>query len=46
VLKIINNSHGKGVYTWADGRTYKGEWKNNKMDGQGEFTWPGESYLY
>lgn len=26
-------SHGNGVYIWSDGRVYKGEWKNNKMDG-------------
>lgn len=25
---------------------YKGEWKNNKMDGNGEFTWPdGRKYI-
>ena len=43
-----NNIHGFGglcglyfigVYQWSDGRTYEGEWKNNKMDGKGTFSW-------
>lgn len=29
-----------GVYNWSDGREYQGEWKNNKMEGQGTFQWP------
>jgi len=34
-----------GVYNWSDGRIYKGEWKNNKMEGTGEFKWPdGRKY--
>jgi hypothetical protein len=28
------------VYKWADGRIFEGDWKNNKMEGQGVFTWP------
>ena len=32
-LLIYFYSHGVGTYTWSDGRTYKGDWKNNKMDG-------------
>ena len=24
--------HGKGVYTWKDGRKYEGEYKNDKKD--------------
>ncbi len=28
-----------GVYKWSDGRSYEGEWKNNKMDGKGDFSW-------
>lgn len=39
---------GKGVYvlyiikvfTWNDGRIYKGEYKNDKKEGYGIFTWP------
>jgi len=22
-----NNIHGMGIYTWADGRRYNGQWK-------------------
>ena len=32
------------MYEWIDKRKYIGEWKNNKMDGNGEFFWPGISY--
>jgi hypothetical protein len=31
--------HGKGIYTWKDGRKYEGEYKNDKKDGYGEYTW-------
>lgn len=27
------NYIGKGTYSWADGRQYIGDWKNNKMHG-------------
>jgi len=34
-----------GVYTWADKRQFIGDWKNNKMDGEGVFVWPdGRKY--
>ena len=34
-----------GVYKWADGRDYSGEWLANKMDGFGVSTWPdGKRY--
>lgn len=34
-----------GIYQWADGRCFNGEWKNNKMEGRGVFTWPdGRKY--
>ena len=29
--------HGRGVFTWADGRKYDGEWKDARSDGV--FTW-------
>lgn len=29
-----------GIYNWSDGREYRGEWKNNKMEGSGVFKWP------
>ena len=31
--------HGKGVMTYADGSTYKGEYKNGKPHGHGVFKW-------
>ena len=37
--------HGRGVYTWPDGRKYDGEYKDDKKDGQGTYTWPdGKRY--
>ena len=32
--------HGKGVYTWPDGRKYDGDYVDNKMHGKGVYTWP------
>ena len=34
-LKMIKNGYGE--YEWADGRKYKGFWKNGKQQGKGEF---------
>ena len=28
--------NGKGIFKWADGSTYEGEFKDNKMDGYGK----------
>ena len=28
------------IYIWSDKREYNGQWKDNKMDGYGEFKWP------
>jgi len=37
---------GYGIYIWADGWTYEGEWKQNKMAGHGTYTWPdGIKYI-
>ena len=37
---------GKGVFTYASGATYDGEWMNNAYAGQGTYTWPnGTSYV-
>ena len=34
-----------GVYNWSDQRVYRGDWKNNKMEGRGVFEWPdGRKY--
>ena len=30
--------HGQGMYIWYSGKIYKGAWKNNLMDGEGEIT--------
>jgi hypothetical protein len=32
--------HGKGVFTWTDGRRYEGEYENDRKHGFGVFTWP------
>ena len=37
------NFCGKGTYTFADGRRYKGEWKDGKRNGQGIYTSPNGS---
>ena len=34
-----NNMHGKGVYTWKDGRKYEGEYLNDRKHGFGIYTW-------
>lgn len=31
--------HGYGVYTFADGRRYEGEYRNNMKNGYGVYTW-------
>jgi len=32
--------HGTGVFTWPDGKRYKGKYFEDKKDGYGEFYWP------
>ena len=32
--------HGKGTFTWKDGRKYIGDYKDDKKEGYGEFYWP------
>ena len=32
--------HGAGIFTWADGRKYDGEYFDDKKQGHGVFTWP------
>jgi len=34
--------HGKGIYTFPDGRKYDGEFQNDKMTGKCTLTWPNE----
>ncbi len=31
--------HGKGIYTWKDGRKYDGEYHNDKKHGYGIYIW-------
>ena len=31
--------HGKGIYTYANGDIYEGEFKNGKKNGIGRFKW-------
>ena len=31
--------HGKGIYTWSDGRKYQGYYLNDKKHGFGIYTW-------
>jgi hypothetical protein len=36
----------KGVYNWADGSRYEGNWKNNMINGFGRYEWPdGRHYV-
>jgi len=32
--------HGRGVFTWSDGRTYDGAYLNDQKHGHGVFKWP------
>ena len=34
-----NKISGIGIYSWLDGRSYEGEWKNNNMEGMGVYIW-------
>ncbi len=31
--------HGKGIYSWPDGRSYNGEYENDRKSGFGVYTW-------
>ena len=33
----MDKKHGYGVYLWADGRVYEGNWHNGKQHGQGKY---------
>ena len=36
----------EGIYTWADGRKYVGEWRDDLPNGQGTFTFAnGDKYV-
>ena len=37
--------HGKGKFTWSDGRYYTGDYYEDKKEGEGVLTWPdGRKY--
>ncbi len=33
----MDKKHGKGMYSWADGRRYDGMWLNGKQHGEGKY---------
>lgn len=33
------NKHGYGVYKWADGSRFDGQWSENKISGLGTYSW-------
>jgi len=36
---------GQGTYVWLDGQRYRGEWRNDQPDGEGEWSSPkGDNY--
>lgn len=37
--------HGKGTFNWTDGRSYVGEYKEDKKCGYGEFFWQDGRYF-
>jgi hypothetical protein len=38
--------NGYGITTWVDGRSYEGEYLNDKKHGFGTFLWPdGRKYV-
>ena len=36
-IMLMINKEGYGVFTWPDGRKYKGNWANGKQHGEGTF---------
>jgi len=37
--------HGKGIFKWADGRVYEGDYVDDKKHGFGRVIWPdGREY--
>ena len=33
-----------GFYQWADGRSYEGQYVDDKKQGSGKYTWPDGRY--
>jgi hypothetical protein len=41
-----NNMHGRGLYSWKDGRKYDGYYNNDKKHGYGIYQWAdGKKYI-
>merc|ERR1712139_530121 len=38
-----NQMHGKGIFTWTNGRQYMGEYRHDQKEGYGWFKWPDSS---
>jgi len=36
--------HGRGVFTWKDGRRYEGDYKHDQKDGYGIYIAKGKKY--
>ena len=36
----MDKKHGYGIYYWADGRKYEGNWANGKQHGEGKYMLP------
>ena len=34
--------HGKGIFKWADGRVYEGDYVDDKKHGFGRVIWPDD----
>lgn len=42
----MSRKQGSGMYTWADGSTYTGQWFDNKINGYGTYLWQdGRKYF-
>lgn len=35
----MGKKEGFGIYTWADGSVYSGEWLDNRINGNGVYLW-------
>ena len=40
------DKHGYGIYRWANGDVYCGEWKQDKIDGKGYNRLPNGDFYY
>jgi hypothetical protein len=39
----MDRKHGEGDYKWADGRIYRGSWKDGKQQGDGYMIFPNRT---